>query len=419
LQSSFYLRKWFFDRLMDSSMDVLGPLYATLYLTPWYRLLGVHLGKAAEVSTACGVTPDLTQVDDESFIADAVCLGAPRVEAGIMTLATTRVGRRSFVGNSALVPAGATLGESTLVGVLSTTPLSRPGASEPDTSWLGSPAIYLPKRHVNTSFSQETTFKPTRKLIAQRLAIELARVLLPAALTVAIAAALLEVAGAIRPHLSLPSFLSLFPLLYLAGGIIGAMMVVAIKWLLMGRYRPDEKPLWSPFVWRTELVTAMHEHLADPLLIESLAGTPFICWFFRLMGCRIGRRVFMETTALTEFDLITVGDDVALNLDCTLQTHLFEDRVMKMSTVAIGAGCSVGAGSVVLYDSVMHPGSRLGDLSLLMKGETLPARTSWEGTPARPAGRAHPPRTTAPRPPESSRSFVHLITSEEVRGRAA
>ena len=43
----------------------------------------------------------------------------------------------------------------------------------------------------------------------------------------------------------------------------------------------------------------------------------------------------------------------------------------------------VGAGSLVLYDTRMEAGAALGDLSLLMKGETLPAGTSWEGIPAR------------------------------------
>ena len=93
----------------------------------------------------------------------------------------------------------------------------------------------------------------------------------------------------------------------------------------------------------------------------------------------------METTDLSEFDLVRIGDQAALNADCTIQTHLFEDRVMKMSAIDIGPHCKVGAGSLVLYDTQIQQGATLGDLSLLMKGETLPAGTSWEGIPARPA----------------------------------
>jgi non-ribosomal peptide synthetase-like protein len=92
----------------------------------------------------------------------------------------------------------------------------------------------------------------------------------------------------------------------------------------------------------------------------------------------------METTDISEFDLVRIGDEAALNADCTIQTHLFEDRVMKMSNIDIGPRCKVGAGSLVLYDTRLEEGAALGDLSLLMKGETLPAWTSWEGIPARP-----------------------------------
>ncbi len=117
--------------------------------------------------------------------------------------------------------------------------------------------------------------------------------------------------------------------------------------------------------------------------MDSLSGTPFICWYFRLLGARIGRRVYMGTSDLSEFDLVEIGDEATLNADCTIQTHLFEDRVLKMSKVEIGARCQVGAGSLVLYDTQMEDAASLGDLSLLMKGETLPAGTRWEGIPAR------------------------------------
>jgi non-ribosomal peptide synthetase-like protein len=181
---------------------------------------------------------------------------------------------------------------------------------------------------------------------------------------------------------SLVELLLLFPVLYTLCGVVAVAIVVALKWIMMGKYRQGEQPLWSTFVWRTELLTAMHENLADVFLVEMLTGTPFVCWFFRLMGCKIGRRVYMETTNLTEFDLIDIGDEVCLNDDCTIQTHLFEDRVMKMSNIRIEKGSNVGCLSLVLYDTHMGAGSTLGDLSLLMKGESLPAGTRWHGIPA-------------------------------------
>jgi non-ribosomal peptide synthetase-like protein len=114
-----------------------------------------------------------------------------------------------------------------------------------------------------------------------------------------------------------------------------------------------------------------------------IQGTPFLPAFFRLLGCRIGKNVFMETTEITEFDLVHIDDNASLNYGCTIQTHLFEDRVMKMSNLYIGKNATVGPMSVVLYDSSMKNGAVLDGLSLLMKGETLPSATAWFGIPAR------------------------------------
>ncbi len=385
LQSGFALRKWYVDRLMAMGLDLLAPLYATVYLAPWLRLLGARLGAWAEVSTAGAGTPDLMVLGEDSFIADCVSFGPPQVDLGRVTLGTVQVGRRAFVGNSALIPGGTVLGESVLVGVLSLPPTAPEEAAKVDGSWLGSPAIYLPRRQTTTDFGEAATFRPSRGLYLLRAYIEHFRVILPATGFVILTSLLLTGLTEIEDAWSLGLAAAALPLLYLAAGTLACLFVVAVKWLVMGVYRPGEKPLWCGFVWRTELISGLHENLADSWLLQMLQGTPFLPWYFRLLGSRIGRRVCMETAWLTEYDLVTVGDDVCLNADCTVQTHLFEDRVMKMDRVDIGDGCSVGTDAVVLYGSRMEARTVLGDLSLLMKGESLPEGTRWEGSPARPA----------------------------------
>ena len=380
LHHSFYLRKWFVDRTMDLSLDVIGPLYSTLYLAPWYRLLGATIGRRAEIATASFVSPDCLHLGDESFVADAASLGAACVRQGLLTIDHTTIGTRAFVGNSALIPIGATIPDNCLVGCLSLPPTT---AMPDGSSWLGSPSFFLPQRQTTAGFSLEETFRPTRWLIAQRLFIEFFRVTLPSTCFIVLTNVLLSVVLLIRDEVQLWQMLALFPLLYGVAGLSASLLMVAFKWLMMGRYRPCERPLWSPFVWRTEAVTALLDNFASPFFLDLLTGTPFICWFFRLLGARIGRRVYLDTTELTEFDLIRIGDDVAVNLDCTLQTHLFEDRVMKMSTIDVGAGCHLGSMSLVLYDTHLAPGSSIDDLSLVMKGESLPANTHWTGIPGR------------------------------------
>ena len=60
---------------------------------------------------------------------------------------------------------------------------------------------------------------------------------------------------------------------------------------------------------------------------------------------------------------------------------------MKMSYVRVGPGSTIGQRSIVLYDSEMKAGAQLGNLSLLMKGETLAEGSMWEGSPAQPTSK--------------------------------
>ncbi|MBP5972280.1 amino acid adenylation domain-containing protein [Brasilonema sp. CT11] len=383
LDSHRYVRLWYVDKLMALSLDIIRPLYATLYLLPWYRLLGAKLGWRAEISTPSSLIPDLVTIGDESFIADGVIMGVPRVERGRMSLESTKIGKRAFIGNSALLPAGVIIGDDTLIGCMSVTPADKSLVAKPDTSWFGSPAINLPQRQVVQGFSVESTYKPPMSLVLQRMSFEAVRVLFPLSCIVALSSVLIDTMIRLNDDWDESALILMLPFLYLGFGLAATAITIIAKWLIIGRYKSTERPLWSNFVFRSELVTCIHETLAVPLLVDMLRGTPFINWYFRFMGCKIGRQVYTDTTDITEFDTIEIGNDVALNSNCGLQTHLFEDRVMKISTVTIGDRCSVGSGAIVLYDTVMEPDSNLGNLSMLMKGESLPASTSWVGSPAR------------------------------------
>jgi len=82
--------------------------------------------------------------------------------------------------------------------------------------------------------------------------------------------------------------------------------------------------------------------------------------------------------------MLTIGDDAALNDECGPQTHLFEDRIMKIDPVNFGARSSVGARSIILYDSIIGDDVQISALSLVMKGENLLSNTQWTGSPVRP-----------------------------------
>ncbi len=387
VHGSFYFRHWVFERLQALTIDLIGSLRATLYTVPWFRMLGAKVGKSVELSTAAPTIPDLLEIDYGGTIADEVSFGTPHIEGGYMTIGHTRLGRKAFLGNSSVVPSGTRVGDGSLIGVLSISP-KRPSESEAEgATWLGSPPIRLPAREKNGAYTEERTYDPPLRLKIKRALVELLRITIPPAGFILVATTVLETTLAAWRSLGLWQSIALIPVWYAIAGGAMSLLVALAKWLVVGKYKPFTKPLWSGFVWRLEFVNALYEFMASPLFLEALRGTPYIAPFERLMGAKIGKDAYIDTTGFLEWDLVEIGDRVCLNRDSVLQTHLFEDRVLKGSSLKVDDDCSIGSDSVVLYDSIMEKGSQLDSLSLLTKGETLKTGTRWVGIPARSIGR--------------------------------
>ena len=57
---------------------------------------------------------------------------------------------------------------------------------------------------------------------------------------------------------------------------------------------------------------------------------------------------------------------------------------MKVGAVTIGKGVTIGPRSIILFNSHIGDGVSLGALTLVLKGENIPAGTHWIGSPAVP-----------------------------------
>ncbi|WP_334175792.1 Pls/PosA family non-ribosomal peptide synthetase [Pseudoxanthobacter sp.] len=386
VHSGFYVRKWLVALASEVTLDTLSSLYATVYMRGWYRLMGAKIGKGSEISTSLSGRYDLVDIGDNCFIADEVLLGEEDIRRGWMTLKPVHTGDRVFVGNSAVVTPGATLPEGMLIGIKSKPPVG--DAMQPGETWFGSPAIRLPVRqHFDGGAAR--TFTPS-------LGRQIGRAAFEAVFNLSVPTVSFITFGTIAMELLAPSVeagnymvaVPLFVGLGVAMSVTMALIVVALKWLMMGTYRPQENPMWSWWALRTEAIAVMYSGMAARMLLDLLRGTPMLAWSMRLFGAKIGKGCYIDMTDITEFDCIEVGDFVAINNYSALQTHLYEDRVMKVGRVRVGNGVTIEAGSTVLYDTHVGDFARLGPLTVVMKGESIPANTAWVGAPAVPQAQA-------------------------------
>ena len=70
--------------------------------------------------------------------------------------------------------------------------------------------------------------------------------------------------------------------------------------------------------------------------IQVFNGTPFKNAIWRLLGVRIGRRVFDDGLWVTERTLVTIGDDCTFNAGGGIQCHSQEDGAFKSDITTIG-----------------------------------------------------------------------------------
>jgi len=147
----------------------------------------------------------------------------------------------------------------------------------------------------------------------------------------------------------------------------------------------------APF-WRHErfwkVPSNAYQHIFD--------GTPFKGVLWRLLGVRIGRRVFDDGCAIVERTLVSVGDDCTLGTGSIVQSHSLEDGTFKSDHITIGTGCTIGTGTFLLYGTTMGDGSVLDTDSFLLKGEHVPPRALWRGNPATEVPAAAAPIDRAP-----------------------
>ena len=116
-------------------------------------------------------------------------------------------------------------------------------------------------------------------------------------------------------------------------------------------------------------------------LLTPLEGTLLLPWYLRAMGMRIGRRCVLGDgfAQVVDPDMITIEDGATVH--ALFQAHSFEDRVLKIDRVRLGARCTIGRGAVVMYGADVGEDAHVMPHSVVMKQEHLLPERRYAGAP--------------------------------------
>jgi len=389
-----------------SNINALTALFGdSSAIVHYLRLLGYRLGIVDQTGSNFGMNvrqevPALSEVCTGTMVSDALSMINAEFSSSSFRVMPVKVGKRNYLGNFISYPPGARVGDNCLLANKVMVPIS--GPQRHDVGLLGSPCFEIPRSvERDKQFEYLRTGPERRRRLAAKTRHNVATMGLHVLarylfISGVVLIALLPLGGAgWQGWAGIVARVLLDVIFALAFFVLVERVVISL-WPV----RPRFCSMYHVEYWRHErfwkLKTAGFGQL--------LNGTPFKNVVWRLLGVRIGHRVFDDGCTLHEPTLTTIGSESTLNMGTILQAHSLEDGIFKSDHISIGSGCTVGTVGLVHYGTVMDDASLLEADSFLMKGSQVTAGARWRGNPAtevtidparaslkpRPVGRAEP-----------------------------
>ncbi|MEU0395658.1 Pls/PosA family non-ribosomal peptide synthetase [Streptomyces sp. NPDC006208] len=352
------------------------------YIVHYLRGLGYDLSQVEQTGSNFGTevqheTPYLSRVGSGTMIADGLSIINADFSSTSFCVSEASIGPRNFLGNNIAYPSRARTGDNCLLATKVMVPLD--GEVREGVGLLGSPCFEIPR-----SVERDSRFDHLRggDTLRDHLAAKnrynirtmgaflFVRWLHLLALTL-LGLAAVELYGA-------------FGQVMIAASLAVALVFTALYYVLVERVitgfralRPQLCSIYDPNFW-------LHERLwkvpVEYFMVFN--GTPFKNMIWRMLGVRLGSKVFDDGCILTERTLIAIADGCTLNAGSKIQCHSQEDGTFKSDHTTLGSGCTLGVGAHVHYGVTMGDGAVLASDSFLMKGEEMPPHASWGGNPA-------------------------------------
>ena len=355
----------------------------TSSIVHYLRSIGYDLGKIVQTGANFGgnvkhESPYLSSIGSGTMVADALSMMNAQFSATSFRLSQTVIGERNFLGNGIAYPPGGRTGDNCLLATKVMVPIS--GKVRENVGLLGSPAFEIPRSvERDGSFDHLKEGDGLRRRLAAKNRhnfITIVWCLVVRWFFVFMLTVLLGLAGDFYAAWGAVAILLEF--------VLSTVLGVAY-WVLVERIVTHFKRLPVLFCSLYDRAMWRHERywkVPSITYFAAFAGTPFINVILRLLGARIGRRVFNDGCGMPERSLVTVGDDCVLNEMSTIQCHSQEDATFKSDYSTLGDRVTLGTVSHVHYGVTVGDGAELTTDCFLMKGEEVPSGARWGGNPA-------------------------------------
>ncbi len=128
--------------------------------------------------------------------------------------------------------------------------------------------------------------------------------------------------------------------------------------------------------------------MAWRIILPIVPMTPFSQMFYKIMGCRIGKNVWINSINLIDSYMITIGDNTVIGGDAVLSPHVYENGKLIIEPIVIGKNCLIGGHSYISPGVTIGDGSIIGMKAFVRKGKQMPAGSRMTTVAGLPLSRA-------------------------------
>ena len=165
-----------------------------------------------------------------------------------------------------------------------------------------------------------------------------------------------------------------------AGFIVLCTLPILAKWVLIGRWKPQQIRIWSLKYFRFWLVKTLIK--SNPLVLVGV-GSPLYTWYLRALGAKIGRGTVIFTRHVPVCtDLLTIGPDTVIRKESFFNCYRAYAGWIQTGRVTIGRNVFIGEKTVLDINTSMGDVSQLGHTSALHSGQRVRTGERWHGSPA-------------------------------------
>ncbi len=353
------------------------------YVVRYLQALGYDLSQVEQTGSNFGVvqrheTPYLSTIGTGTMVSDGLSMINANFSSSSFTVTRAAVGPRSFLGNDIVYPSSSAMGDNCLYATKVMVPIE--GNVREGIGLLGSPPFEIPRSvHRDHRFDHLRTGDEFRRRLAAKNRHNMATIgifLLAEWCGLGLVAVLALLTAGLYHRIGAVAAATMEEIATLALSI-GYFVFVERAVAVFRALRPQFCSIYDPYYWWHERFWKLNTGM-----LGLFNGTPFKNVIWRLLGVRIGHRVFDDGATIVEKTLVTLGDDCTLGAGSAIQCHSLEDGIFKSDHITLGSGCTVGAHAFVHYGVTMGDDAILDTDSFLMKGTDVAPHARWRGNPA-------------------------------------